>query len=120
MFSYREAPFPGRFCLPRLRPLRVLAEIARGHAGVLFEQVAEIVGVVVAHGVGDVAGAHLRGAQKFLGLVHAQAGEVFGERHAHFLGEDGAEVAVGHAYMAGNVVEGHAAVLIDVYKRQAE
>ena len=63
-------------------------------------------GIVVAHRVGHVAGAHGGGGQQLLGPGDAGGGEVLGEGHAHLLGEHRAEVVVGQRNVAGHVVQG--------------
>ena len=51
-----------------------MPEIPGGHAGALFEQLAEIVLIAVSHFKGNVAGAHLGGFQQSFCLVDAQQG----------------------------------------------
>ena len=54
------------------------AVLAGGHAHGFFEQIAEIMGVVVPYGKGHLGGPHAAQAQKLLGLADAQGREVFG------------------------------------------
>ena len=49
-------------------------------------------GVPVAHGEGDFAGALVSGAQQFPGPVHPFAGDILGKGDPHLLAEDGGQV----------------------------
>ena len=72
--------------------ISALAEIPGGHAGALFEQLAEIVLIAVSHFKGNVAGAHLGGFQQSFCLVDAQQGQVFNKALAGLLPEQRAEI----------------------------
>ena len=79
--------------------------LGRSDTRILFENITEIVRVVVSRFSRYLRTFYIGGAKHFLGFVKSEVNEVLREGLAVLLGENGGESAVAHADCLGNILK---------------